>query len=49
MTTMDVQITAVSSPFLALLTALFLVALAHPDAQMRARAERLLTVIFRVR
>ncbi|MER5443326.1 hypothetical protein [Streptomyces sp. NPDC002790] len=47
--TMDVQITALSSPFLALLTVLFTVALAHPEPQVRARAERLLAVIFRVR
>ncbi|WP_326797454.1 hypothetical protein OG946_20205 [Streptomyces sp. NBC_01808] len=31
----------------AVLTALILVALAHPDAQLRATAERLLRIIFR--
>ncbi|MFD9069798.1 hypothetical protein [Streptomyces lasiicapitis] len=47
--TMDAQITALSSPLLALLTVLFTVALAHPEPQVRARAERLLAVIFRAR
>lgn len=47
--TIDAQITALSNPVLALLMALFLVALAHPDARIRARAERLLAVIFRGR
>ncbi|MEU8784873.1 hypothetical protein [Streptomyces sp. NPDC048637] len=33
----------------AVLTTLFVVALAHPDPQIRARAERLLAVIFGAR
>lgn len=47
--TIDVQFMAVSSPLLALLTVLFAVALAHPEPQVRARAERLLAIILRVR
>ncbi|MDQ0790171.1 MULTISPECIES: hypothetical protein [unclassified Streptomyces] len=38
-----------SSPFLALLTVLFAVALSHPEPEVRVRAERLLAVIFRSR
>ncbi|ELS55843.1 hypothetical protein STVIR_3188 [Streptomyces viridochromogenes Tue57] len=40
---------ALSSPLLALLTVLFTVALAHPEPQVRERAERLLAMILRAR
>ncbi|MFE9407387.1 hypothetical protein ACFYN0_01080 [Streptomyces sp. NPDC006704] len=43
------QFAAFSSPLFALLTVLVAVALSHPEPQVRARAERLLAVIFRVR
>ncbi|MGX1851154.1 hypothetical protein [Streptomyces hygroscopicus] len=46
---LDVQFATSSSSLLAVLTVLFAVALAHPDPQIRARAERLLAVIFRAR
>ncbi|MGW1162740.1 hypothetical protein ACWD48_31980 [Streptomyces sp. NPDC002519] len=45
----DVQVFAVSGPFFALVTVLLAVAVAHPEPQIRARAERLLAVIFRSR
>ncbi|MFK0296693.1 hypothetical protein ACIQU6_40335 [Streptomyces sp. NPDC090442] len=45
----DAQIYAVSGPFFALVTVLLAMAMAHPDPQTRARAERLLGVIFRAR
>ncbi|MGW5096347.1 hypothetical protein ACWEQ1_17440 [Streptomyces nodosus] len=38
-----------SGSLTAILTVLFAVALAHPEPQVRTRAERLLTVIFRIR
>ncbi|MGW2858295.1 hypothetical protein [Streptomyces sp. NPDC001205] len=47
--TIDAQLMAFSSPLLALLTVLFAVALKHPEPQVRARAERLLAIIFRAR
>ncbi|WP_405591779.1 hypothetical protein [Streptomyces sp. NBC_01092] len=43
------QFAAVSGPLFALLTVLFAAALSHPDPTVRARAERLLAVIFRAR
>ncbi|MFF4738789.1 hypothetical protein ACFY2W_23330 [Streptomyces sp. NPDC001262] len=43
----ETQLAAVSAPFFALLTVLLAVAMAHPEPQIRARAERLLAVIFR--
>ncbi|WP_159053467.1 hypothetical protein [Streptomyces regalis] len=46
---LDTQFATFSSPLLAVLTVLFAAALAHPDPQVRARAERLLAVIFRAR
>ncbi|MFD4559764.1 hypothetical protein ACFWP5_36535 [Streptomyces sp. NPDC058469] len=46
---LEAQLTTFSSPILALLTVLFAVALAHPEPQVRARAERILAAIFRVR
>ncbi|MER5822135.1 hypothetical protein ABT086_07595 [Streptomyces mirabilis] len=45
----EAQFATFSSPFLALLTVQFAVALAHPEPQVRARAERILAVIFRAR
>ncbi|WKX70037.1 hypothetical protein [Streptomyces sp. XD-27] len=45
----DAQIAAISTPFFALVTVLLAVAMAHPEPQIRARAERLLAVIFRAR
>ncbi|MBM7167083.1 hypothetical protein JQK87_01310 [Streptomyces sp. G44] len=47
--TPDTQFMAFSSPLLALLTVLFAVALAHPEPQVRARAERLLAIVFHSR
>ncbi|MGQ4453172.1 hypothetical protein [[Kitasatospora] papulosa] len=47
--TTDAQLLTFSSPLWALLTALFSVALAHPEPQVRARAEQLLMIFFRVR
>ncbi|MFD0496822.1 hypothetical protein [Streptomyces rhizosphaericus] len=41
-----VQVFAVSGPFFAVITVLFAVAVAHPEPQIRARAERLIAVIF---
>lgn len=41
--------TTMYSPVLALLTVLFAAALAHPDPQVRARAERILGMIFGAR
>ncbi|MEU9369605.1 hypothetical protein AB0D71_34010 [Streptomyces avermitilis] len=45
----EAQFATFSSPSLALLTALFAVALANPEPQARTRAERILAVIFRAR
>ncbi|MEU3710497.1 hypothetical protein [Streptomyces catenulae] len=42
----DVQISAVSGSFFALVMVLLAVAMAHPDPQIRARAERLIGKIF---
>ncbi|WP_371665785.1 hypothetical protein OG306_29685 [Streptomyces sp. NBC_01241] len=47
--TTHAQFLAFSSPLWALLTVLFSVALTHPEPQVRARAERLLAIFFRVR
>ncbi|MFF1834870.1 hypothetical protein ACFVXE_11780 [Streptomyces sp. NPDC058231] len=47
--TLEAQFTTVSSPLRALLAALFATAPAHPDPQVRARAERILGLIFRAR
>ncbi|MER7144737.1 hypothetical protein [Streptomyces xanthochromogenes] len=41
------QIALVSSPFFAVVTVLIAVAMTHPEPQVRARAERLLGMIFR--
>lgn len=46
---LETQVTITSSPVFALLAALFAAALAHPDPQVRARAERILGVIFGAR
>ncbi|MDT0615012.1 hypothetical protein [Streptomyces lancefieldiae] len=47
--TTDAQFLAFASPLWALLTVLFSVALAHPEPQVRACAERLLAILFRAR
>ncbi|MET9185092.1 hypothetical protein ABZX63_07510 [Streptomyces tendae] len=49
MTMFDAPFTAFSSSFLALLTVLFAVALAHPEPPVRERAERLLALLLRAR
>lgn len=45
----DTQFMVFSNSFLALLTVLLAVALAHPDPHVRARAERLLAFFRRAR
>ncbi|MFG3153972.1 hypothetical protein ACGF7W_18250 [Streptomyces sp. NPDC048219] len=49
MTMIDAPFTAISSSFLALLTVLFAVALAHPEPPVRERAERLLALLLQAR
>ncbi|MFF2508742.1 hypothetical protein ACFVTY_36055 [Streptomyces sp. NPDC058067] len=46
---LETQVAITSTPIFALLTALFAAALAHPDPQVRARAERILGMIFEAR
>ncbi|MEU5647091.1 hypothetical protein [Streptomyces milbemycinicus] len=45
----QIQLFAISGPFFALVMVLLAVAMTHPEPQIRARAERLLAVIFRSR
>ncbi|NEC67043.1 hypothetical protein [Streptomyces sp. SID9727] len=49
MTILEAPVAAFSSSFLALLTVLFAVALAHPEPPVRERAERLLALLLRAR
>ncbi|AJE81665.1 hypothetical protein SLNWT_1289 [Streptomyces albus] len=46
---LEAPFAAFSSSFLALLTVLFAVALAHPEPPVRERAERLLALLLRAR
>ncbi|MFJ7997525.1 hypothetical protein ACIQ7D_10320 [Streptomyces sp. NPDC096310] len=46
---LEMQIATSISPLFGSLTVLFAVALIHPEPQVRARAERLLKVIFHAR
>ncbi|MFD9879984.1 hypothetical protein ACFWZT_00780 [Streptomyces alboflavus] len=45
----EVQLLAVSGPFFALLSVLMAAAVAHPEPEIRTRAERVLSIIFRAR